>query len=94
MKIRDEADAAEAAYLRNAFLELLENKAWKQEIAPRFKTAFDDHREGCRARQQSPEQRAQHVEASYLAEELMGFAQKRIAELEEDLRGYSARNTV
>lgn len=92
MTLRTEEQASAVGYLLHAFRALKENPAWTNEFAPRIAEAVKTHADGCRERTKTPLERAEHVEASYLAEELAGFCTKRIGELEADLAAYSRRN--
>lgn len=86
-------EASRKAHLLHSFRALVANPAWTEEVAPRIAKAVIDHNDGCKALSKTPVERAEHVQAVHLAEELMVFAQNRIAVLERDLRQHSATYT-
>lgn len=92
MKLANEDAASAAGYLLHAFRVLVENPAWVVELAPRIARAVVEHREGCMARKVPAIERAEHIEAAHLAEELDGFCARRIAELQRDLAQYAKRS--
>lgn len=80
------------AYLLQAFRALVANPAWTQEVAPRIAKAAVEHNDGCKARGKTPEQRAEHVEAAHLAEELETFCAKRIESLHREITAFAKAN--
>lgn len=92
MKIADADQASATGYLLHAFRQLVANPAWETEVAPRLASAVIEHRDGCMARNRTPAERAEHIEAVHLAEELAGFCGRRIAELQGALADYAKRN--
>lgn len=89
--IRSEEDASRAGYLLHAFRQLIANPAWTEEIAPKIDAALMEHTQGCTARNKTPTQRAEHIEAVHLAAELQGFCKKRIDALEGQLRDWQKK---
>lgn len=83
-------EASRKAHLLHSFRALVANPAWVEEVAPRIAKAVVDHNDGCRSLSKTPAERAEHVQAVHLAEELMTFAEKRMAALERELRQHSA----
>jgi hypothetical protein len=83
-------EASKKAYLLQAFRQIVANPAWVEEIAPKIAAAERDHNDGCTARNKTPAQRSEHVEAVHLARDLKGFCEKRIADLTADMHAHSA----
>lgn len=83
-------EASRKAHLLHSFRALVANPAWTEEVAPRIAKAVVDHNDGCRSLSKTPAERAEHVQAVHLAEELAGFCAERIAKLEKELRQHSA----
>lgn len=86
--ISDEVEAGEKGYRLKAFRDLLANPAWKEEFAPLLDRARHDHHEGCAALRKTPAERAEHIQAYHLAEELLGYVQNRIESLAAELQQY------
>lgn len=86
----NDEEASRKAFLLQSFRALVANPAWTEEVAPKIARAKTEHLDACVAEFKSPAERAEHIHAYHLADELASFCAGRIAALERELKKHAA----
>lgn len=93
--ISSDIQAAEAAQKLQNFKALLGNPAWTEGLLPKLQEKLTEATDGLRARNKTPEQRAEWMEAHFILEELIKYPSQEAERLRKEVNDWSrAANNV